>query len=261
MKKVLPILNAVLLLIMVAVSYLSNTGLFNGETMASISARYPTLVTPAGYAFSIWGLIYLGLLGFVIFTMRSLSGRPDAVEASQQAGPWFVLSCLANICWVLAWMYRYTGLSVLIMVLLLVCLCKIILRTKMELTDPLLPTIAFVWWPFSLYVGWIMVALVANVAYFLRSVGWDGAGLSQSVWAIIVILIAGGLQLVMTWKRNMREMAFAGAWALIAIGIADRSRADTVATVAFVMAAVLGVSSMAHGYNNRAYSPFRRRAR
>jgi len=67
MKKIYQITNGVALVITVIINYLSNTGIFNGETMATVSAKYQNLFTPAGYAFSIWGLIYLGLFGFVIY--------------------------------------------------------------------------------------------------------------------------------------------------------------------------------------------------
>ena len=171
------------------------------------------------------------------------------------------MSCLANSCWVLAWIYEYTGLSVLIMIVLFLSLLMIVLRTRMELTDPPLKTIAFVWWPFCLYSGWISVALIANIAVYLSKIGWSGLGISETGWAIVMILIAGGIHLLMTWRRNMREFALVGAWALVAIGVADHERAQSVAVVAFIVAGLLCVSSGLHGYRNRAFSPFRRRER
>jgi hypothetical protein len=149
MKKVLPIANAIALIITIIINYLSNTGAFGGNTMATVSAKYPTLFTPAAYAFTIWIAIYLGLLGFVVYQFRSGPGS-ESPTTVQQIGWWFVLSCAANCCWVLAWLYGWTGLSVLIMLALLLSLLQIILRTDMELTDPPLRLIASVWWPFCL---------------------------------------------------------------------------------------------------------------
>src|ERR1700722_2027037 len=136
MKKIWAVANGAALIVTIIINYLSNTGVFNGNTMATMSARYPTLFTPAGYAFSIWIVIYLGLLGFVFYQGRALRRNPEAEAVVGQIGGWFVLSCIANCAWVLAWLYDQTGLSVLIMIALLFCLLQIIWRTDMELTDP-----------------------------------------------------------------------------------------------------------------------------
>jgi hypothetical protein len=261
MKKILPIAGLVALIVTIVINYLSNTGVFAGNTMATISAKYPTLFTPAAYAFSIWILIYLSMAAFVVFQCRSLSTDPppESVTVVGQVGWWFVLSCVANCCWVLAWLYEYTGLSVLIMLFLLFCLLQIVLRTDMELTDPPLKVIASIWWPFSLYAGWITSALLANIAAWLKRIGWDGFGIPEAGWATIMIALAGAIYLYMTWRRNMREYAFVGVWALVAIAIADHDRSTTVTVAAYAMAAILFISSSAHGYKNRALGPFRKR--
>ena len=268
MKRLLPVLNIIGLLATIAISYLSVTGIFNGNTMATQSARYPTLFTPAPWAFSIWGLIYIALGAFVIFQARAIvrPRTPSQIRAAEEAktlqeqiGGWFLLTCIANSCWVLAWMYDQAGLSVLIMIVLLFSLFKIILRTDMELTDPPLRIIASVWWPFCLYTGWITVALLANISAWLVKIQWDGFGLSPIIRAIIMTMIAGAVYLFMTWRRNMREYGFVGVWALIAVAMADRDRAAAVTTTALIVAGILFISSSIHGYRNRAYSPFRKR--
>jgi hypothetical protein len=256
MKKVLPIANGAALVITIVVNYLSNTGLFNGNTMATMSARYPTLFTPAGYAFSIWIVIYLGLFGFIYYQSRPTQ---EAQTVVRQIGWWFVLSCLANCAWVLAWLYDETGLSVLIMLFLLFSLFQIILRTDMELTDPPLRTIASVWWPFCLYSGWITAAALANISAWLKATGWDSFADSEAAWTITMIGVAGACYLFMTWRRNMREYAFVGVWALVAIAVADRHRSTPVTVTAYAVAALLFISSSIHGYRNRQFSPWRQR--
>ena len=256
MKRVLPIANIIALVVTVAINYLSITGVFNGNTMALQSARYPTLFTPAPWAFSIWGVIYLALGAFVVYQARD---NEDARELRRRIGWWFLASCIANSCWVIVWMYDQGGLSVLVMAFLLFTLVKIILRTDMELTDPPLRTIAFVWWPFCLYSGWITVAMITNISAVLVKWGWSGAGLEPETWAVVMAIVAGLIYLLMTWKRNMREYASVGAFGLFAVGMADVHRAPAVATTAFVVAGILVVSSGLHGYRNRAYSPFRKR--
>src|SRR5699024_9996024 len=133
---------------------------------------------------------------------------------------WFIVSCLANSLWIFAWLYDYIGLSVLLMLVLLIALLKIVSRTRMELTNPPFRIVAFLWWPFSLYAGWVAVALIANSAAYLTKLQWAGFGVSEPIWAVIMIIVSGLFYIFMTWKRHMREFAAVGVWALIAIAVA-----------------------------------------
>lgn len=254
MNKLLKIANIVAFLLMVGVNYYSNTGAINGETMASVSAEYENLFTPAGYAFSIWGVIYLALAGFVVFQLINKRGR----EAAEKIGWWFVISCTLNIAWIFAWLNHFTGLSVIIMALLLFSLIMIIFKTRMELDDEPLSIIAFLWWPFSFYSGWISVALIANTAAWLTAIGWNGFGISEISWTVIMILLALLVNLLITWKRNMREFALVGAWGLVAVGIANKGTSELIFYTAILAAAILVVSSGIHGYRNREYSPWKK---
>lgn len=254
MKKVLQVSNVLAFLLMVGVNYISNTGVINGESLGSVSAEYKNLFTPAGYAFSIWGLIYLALAAFVVFQVISVKGW----EAAKQIGWWFVVSCALNITWIFAWLNHLTGLSVLIMFLLLVSLIIIIHRTRMELDDEPLATIAFVWWPFSLYSGWITVALIANTAAWLTDINWNRFGVSEIAWTIIMVVVALVINLIITWTRNMREFALVGAWGLVAVGIANKGENDLIFYTALTAAVLLVVSSGIHGYRNKEYSPWKK---
>lgn len=253
MSKTLRIANIIGFLLMVAANYFANTGAINGETMSSVSAEYENLFTPAGYAFSIWGLIYFALAGFVVFQLVSSRGREEA----EKIGWWFVVSCALNIFWIFAWLNHQIGLSVLIMILLLVSFVMIIIRTRMELYDAPLSTIAFVWWPFSFYSGWTTVALIANVSAWLTALGWNGFGLSQVTWTIVMIVAALGINLFVTWTRNMREFALVGAWGLVAVGIANKDVNEVLFYFAVIAAAVLVISSGIHGYRNKETSPWK----
>lgn len=257
MKKAFQILNGVALIATIIINYLSNTGIFDGNTMTTVSDKYHNYFTPAGYAFSIWGVIYLGLIAFVIYQARSLFNKVDDEWPVLEIGWWFIVSCVANCLWVIAWLYDYTGWSVIIMVILLVSLIKIILATRMELDDLPLKKIAFVWWPFCFYSGWITVALVADAAAWLTKVNWNGFGISEVAWAIIMIVIAGIINLFITWNRNMREFALVGAWALIAIAVANLNIQATIKITAIVVAAILLISSGIHSYKNRDTNPFK----
>lgn len=253
MKKLLQILNIVAFLLVIAFNYISNTGAINGETMGTVSAEYNNLFTPAGYAFSIWGLIYLSLAGFVIYQIVSIRGRAEA----EKIGWWFIISSVLNIAWIFAWLNHLLGLSVLIMVLLLFSLIMIILKTHMELDDAPLSTIAFVWWPFSFYSGWITVALIANIAAWLTASGWEGFGISEITWTIIMILAALAINLLITWTRNMREFALVGAWGMVAVGIANRGENEIIFLTALIAAGILVISSGIHGYKNKESAPWK----
>lgn len=251
MKRSLQVANAVSFIITLVFNYLSNTGIFNDNTMGSVSAKYDNLFTPAGYAFSIWGLIYLALLAFVIYQGRSIFKKVEDDQFVLEVGWWFVISCIANSLWVLAWLYDYTGTSVLIMLVLLFSLLKIVINTRMELDEVPIKKLVFLWWPFSIYSGWITVALIANISAWLTKTGWDGWGFSDIFWAIIMIIIAGAINLFMTWSRNMREYAIVGVWALVAIAVANWNTEQSIVQAALIVALIIFVSTGLHAFQNR----------
>ena len=251
MQKRLSVANIFALIVTIVLNYLSNTGIFNGNTMSTVSAAYQNLFTPAGYAFSIWGLIYLGLAAFVIYHAVISFKSNQENNVVLKVGWWFVISCIANCAWIFAWLYDYTGLSVIIMIMLLFSLVMIILKTRMELDDLPMKQIAFVWWPFSLYAGWITVALIANIAAWLTKINWDGFGISSITWTIIMIIIAGIIYLLMTWQRNMREYALVGVWGLLAIAVANWTTEPFIVQSSIIISVILFVSSTVHAIRNR----------
>lgn len=256
MKKTLQIGNGVALIATIIINYLSNTGLMNDTTIGKASGGLQTLFTPAAYAFSIWGFIYLMLLAFGIYQGRSLFVKVRDDDFVMHVGWWFILSCIANSFWVISWIYGYTGLSCVIIFAQLYSLLKIVWNNRMELWDAPLLIIAFLWWPFVIYSGWVTVASIANVAAYLTKINWDGFGVSEVIWTLIMIVIATLINLIVTWKRNMREFALVGAWALIAIGVANLDIENTIAYTAFATAGILIVSSAIHGSKNKDTSPY-----
>lgn len=256
MKKTLQISNILAFVLVIFMNYLSNTGVLNNTTIGGISDNVRSLFTPAGYAFAIWGIIYLLLLGFIIFQSRSLFVKVKNDDFILKTGWWFVLSCLANSLWVLLWIYEYTGLSVICIFALLFTLLQIVMKNDMELWDAPLGIIGFLWWPFVVYSGWVTVASIANVSSYLVKIEWNGFGISDVSWTIIMIVVAGVVNLIVTWKRHMREFALVGAWALAAIAVANWDTNQTIAYSAIFVAAILFGSSSIHGFRNRATSPF-----
>ena len=126
MKKFLQIGNGVALVSTIFINYLSNTGKINGTTIGDRSDGINSLFTPAGYAFSIWGLIYLMLFAFAIFQGRSLFNKNKEDDFVEKVGIWFIVSCVANSAWVFLWLYGFIGLSCIAMFLILFSLIQII---------------------------------------------------------------------------------------------------------------------------------------
>ncbi|WP_067037091.1 hypothetical protein [Allomuricauda sp. CP2A] len=255
MKRLLQVVNIIAFLATVFVNYLSNTGIINHTTIGEVSKGLNSLFTPASYAFSIWGLIYMLLLGFIIYQGRSLLTHVRDDGFITKVGWNFVFSCAANIAWVFCWLYGYTGLSCLFIFVMLISLLKIVVDNDMELWDAPISVIAFLWWPFVFYSGWVTVASIANVAAYLVKMGWNGFGISEPAWTLIMIVIALIINLLVTWKRNMREFALVGAWSLVAIAYANYGQHQSIVYAAGAAALILVVSSGIHGFLNRDTNP------
>ncbi len=179
------IIVAVTYLAMVVMNFLANGLPINNRSTGDISDAYPNLFAPAGPAFSIWGLIYLLLGGYVLYQFVKKDQKTE--DLLQKINPLFIATSLANISWIFAWHYDYIGLSVFIMVTLLMLLIQIadMLRTEQFASLEKL----FIWAPFSVYFGWITVATIANITVFLVSINWNGFGVADFVWTSIVLLV------------------------------------------------------------------------
>ena len=249
---VLRILNALTLLITLAVNGYGGAVGFNGRNVGEVSDAYPTFITPAGYAFSIWSVIYLLLIGFVVYQFVG-KRREDLI---QQVGPWFIVSNLANSAWIVAFLSEAFGLSVLLMFTLLFSLVVMVVRLRIATWDGGLREIFFVWWPIAIYLGWIVAASVVNVAATLVAAGWEGAPFSPELWSIIMISIATLVYLFLIATRNLRESAGVGIWAILAISVAMSEKAPSVAVACYVAIGILSLAILGHGYLNRATNPF-----
>lgn len=180
---ILKISTVVAYAIMVTVNYLAIALPLGGRETGAISDIYPSLFTPAGYTFSIWGIIYI-LLGIYVFYQVT---RKEDSSLTSRANRIFIINALLNAAWLFAWHYNLIWLSLLIMIALLVTLIYIanILRANI-LTKEENWTIRL---PFSVYFGWITVATIANATILLVSLGWDGFGLPDSAWMVAILLI------------------------------------------------------------------------
>lgn len=212
------ILNTASLLFALIMNGLSNTGTFNKKTVGQVSNGLETLFAPAGYAFAIWGVIYILLIMFVGYLWFAWLKHKDDTQLSQ-TGIWFALSSIANGSWILAWLYGNIGVSVVLMLILLVSLIVMTVKLRLKIWKAPKEIIINVLWPIGIYLGWIIVATVANIAAFLVSINWQGDFFSEQTWTIVMIIAAVAIYLLLIYFRNLREAALVGIWALIAIAV------------------------------------------
>ena len=227
--------NVVALLGTLVVNFLANALPLNGLTTGEISDRLPVYFVPAGYTFSIWGIIYLGLIGFAVF--QALPSQRQSPHL-RRLGYFFVLSCLANVAWLFLWHYLVLPLTLVAMVALLVLLILTYLRLGKNVIDVTATEKWLLQVPFSIYLGWISVATIANASSVLYSLGWGGWGISEPVWAVIMLVVATVITLTMLVIR--RDVAYAAVivWAFVGI-MAGQSDTLLVAAPAGLMAGVV----------------------
>jgi translocator protein len=223
------------------VNALANALPIGGRTTGEVSARFPTLVTPAGYAFGIWGLIYAGLVAFAVFQARRTERRNPRLHG---ADPWFLASCAFNAAWLVAWHHLRMVESVIVMLGLLVSLIMVYVRLGVGRVPVSRAEQLAVRWPFSLYLGWITVATAANVAIALRAAGWGGWGIPFTTWAVLVLVALAAIGLAILKSRRDPVFALVLAWAAAAIAVAHWP-VRTVAVTALVVAIVMLANAMA----------------
>lgn len=242
--------NIVALVATLIVNYLSNAPArpLNGKTPAEISNALPNLFVPANYVFSVWGVIYFFLIAFVVYQALP-SQRTNPLL--RKIGYNFVVSCIANITWIFLFHYDQYGLSVLAMLTLLVTLIMIYTRIGVGVTPV---KAAERWWihtPFSVYLGWITVATVANISFWLTSIDWNGFGLPDAVWAMLMLVVASAVAMLVIVQR--RDVAYSAViiWALVGIFNNPQIAESDVKTTAIVMAAVVAVTLAARLFAGR----------
>ena len=210
--KILGLLNILSFITMVYINVLAMIVPINNVTTAQLSNLYPNLFTPAGITFSIWAVVYLLLLVFTIF-----QAKENGDNLVSKIGPFFIISCLLNAAWIFAWHYKFVLLSALIMLCLLLSLIFIYIRLGIGKTQVSNKVKYMAHMPFSVYLGWISIAAIANITALLVKWKWNGFGLNPVVWAIFVIVFGTLITLLMIWNRNDIFFGAAVLWAFLGI--------------------------------------------
>jgi hypothetical protein len=234
-RQVVVILSTILVIV---VNGLANALPLNGQTTGEISDRFDVYFVPAGYVFSIWGLIYLALIGYSVY-----QALPAQRENSRlrRTGYLYALSCLANIVWLFLWHYEIFVLTVVAMVALLLLLIAIYLRLGTGLTRVSTAETWLVRVPFSIYLGWITVATIANVTSLLDYWNWNGWGISPEAWAVIMLVAGAAIASAVSLTRGDVAYVLVIVWAFVGIAV---KHADTpiVSVTAALMAVVVALT-------------------
>lgn len=193
---------------MLSVNALANTIPFNNRSTGEISDAYPTLFTPSGFTFSIWGIIYI-FLG--VFVVKVLFMTADSIEAQTLIPIMvvFVISSIFNMIWLFLWHYDYIGLSTIAMIILFLTLLYGYLNISNN--DFLLKI------PFSLYTAWISVALIANISIFLVKNDFSGFGIKPEIYTMLIILVAGAIGIATVLRMQDAVFGIVFLWALFGI--------------------------------------------
>lgn len=235
--KIIRSLNLVTLLATITVNALANILPINNLQTGAVSDSFAALFTPAGYVFAIWGVIYLTLTVFAVYQV--LPSQKDNARLDR-VGIWFILANLFNGGWIFAWHYLEFPISMLLMLGLLVSLLAIYLRLGIGTSKSTLNERWMVDMPFSIYLGWISVATIANASVVLLDLNWDGFGLNETIWTVIVLVVGVIIGLLMTLKRSEVFYTLVLIWAFI--GITQNGSGDTiVSTTAWAGSAFLAI--------------------
>ena len=236
-SRLLPWANAGALTVTLVVNSLADLLPMGGQTPSEIAARFPVYFVPADFTFGIWGIIYLALISFVVYP---LVARGETQSVVGRIGWLFVLSCIGNTSWVVAWQYNYFTTSLIFMLVMVASIAAVYVRLGINRR----PVAARERWiihaPVSLYLGWLTVAAISNLSCVLYYREWSGWGLSDASWMLIVLVMTAALSFAVAWLRRDRVFLAVIVWALIGIFV-KHSGAELVAVATAATAALVAL--------------------
>lgn len=253
-----PLFTIVTYVVMIIVNVMANALPINGQNTGDVSDAYINLFAPAPVTFSIWGLIYLLLLGYIVYQMmhyKSYKAERDNILI--KTGLIFSVSSIANTIWIFAWHYNNILLSLSLMIVILSCLIVINILLRNREFD--IYQNIFIKLPFNVYLGWITVATIANVTTFLVSIEWNRLGISDYIWTIIIVMVGGVIgHLAMVYYRSI-AYGLVVIWAYAGIGIKHLSESGfngeylSIVVTVFIAIALLiaGEARLVVGMMNR----------
>ncbi len=202
----------------IAINTLSNVFPLNGVSIGNLSNTLfaSVQIIPANYAFAIWGLIYIGLIAFGIYQLQPTQRENPRL---QHSGYLLAIACIAQFAWIYLFLARLFPLSNLAMLGILVPLIVMYQRLEIGRERVSRQERWFIHLPISIYLGWISVATIVNVAIGLYSLKWDGGGISPSMWTVVMMTVAAVIAAVISIQRHDTAYVLVIVWALVAISI------------------------------------------
>jgi hypothetical protein len=247
LQLLLAVLNLIAFLAVVAVNALANALPLAGKTTGQLSDQYPNLFVPSGLTFSIWGIIYILLAIYVTYSLvQSIRMPGQSIGFMQKISILFIITCIANVAWIFSWHHEVLPLSLIFMVILLGTLAAIYIRLNIGRSAAGTLEKYMVHLPMSIYFGWITVATIANVTALLVAYKWNRFGISEQVWAIIMIGIAAGLALLVLFYRKDLFYALVVDWAVLGILI-KRTADKTTPAQGIIITSVVCIAAITLG--------------
>lgn len=231
--------NLLAILVAFFTNVLANIAPINGLTIGEISNTLfkDVLITPASYAFAIWGLIYLGLISLAIYQALPNNRNNSYL---QRMGYYLVVSSLAQVIWVFLFLSSFFVLSTVAMLIIFFSLLLLYLKLGININSIPKKQKWLVNFPISVYLGWITVATIVNFALALSWIKWSGFGLSDIIWTVIIIILVAILGILIILQRKDTVYCGVFIWALIAITIRHLDTLS-IAITSGISAIVLGI--------------------
>lgn len=243
-KRVILVLIVMAYLATLYVNYLAGTGVLNDVSSADVSEFYPTMFTPAGFTFSIWGIIYLFNLCFILIQVYKLAKHPQSFNKRLNIA--YMLVCAFNVLWLYCWHYQLILLSVIIMIGILLALIFAVVSTSRSKPKSTVNYLEFI--NFSLYLGWISVATIANISAYLYQLGLTPSNPANITLLVMFVAVSLAIwqnyRLKNYWYGLVIIWAFYGIYAARSTDFSDG--ANTVMIAALIGIAMVMVSSFYH---------------
>ncbi|MDQ3395254.1 MAG: hypothetical protein M3512_14230 [Bacteroidota bacterium] len=230
------------LLINIFFNYYTNSITLNGQTVGDVSNQFPTLFTPAGYAFSIWGVIYFSLLVYAVYQLLP-SQKGDSIY-NELALPFISINIL-SIIWLTLFIYEEIFSSTIAILLMLAC--SIILFGRSKRANFLQKGFGWISVPFGLYMGWLSVATIANFSILLSGLNWERFLFSETVWTIILTTVALALAFIISYQFKDIVYPLVISWAILAIHVARAEEEPIIASLSLIYAIALVIWSVLFG--------------
>lgn len=229
--RALAIYQLLFFVFMITMNALANGLPLNGYNTGEISAFYPNRFVPAGFTFSIWGIIYLLLLGYTVFSTSLLWKKNEAdplLKPVTYVANYFTLTCALNGAWIMVWHLLQIELSLLFMLWLLATLVVIYVKLQAYRTQLTGVQSLLLYVPFIVYLGWISVATIANTTALLVHYKWNGFGIDAVMWSCIMMTVAALLGTFFSVFRRDFFYTLVVAWALYGISVSQNEYSNIV---------------------------------